>query len=163
MPFGIISAPTIWQKAMDEILAGIPGCICYLDDILVVGSSQEEHDQRLDTVLDRLSKRGVRLQKEKCLFSAPEVEYLGHVVSENGLRPMESKYRAIRDAPQPQNLTQLKSYLGLLNYYSRFLLNISTTLQPLYMLLQKSQPWIWNKPQQEALRAAKRNSWHLTV
>ena len=155
MPFGITSAPAIWQKAMDEILAGIPGCICYLDDILVVGSSQEEHDQLLDTVLDRLSKRGVRLQKEKCLFSAPEVEYLGHVVSEKGLRPMESKYRAIRDAPQPQNLTQLKSYLGLLNYYSRFLPNISTTLQPLYMLLQKSQPWIWNKPQQEAFESSK--------
>ena len=64
MPFGITSAPAIWQEAMDEILAGIPGCICYLDDILVVGSSQEEHDQLLDTVLDRLSKRGVRLQKE---------------------------------------------------------------------------------------------------
>ena len=131
MPFGTTSAPAIWQKAMDEILAGIPGCICYLDDILMVGGSQEEHDQRLDTVLDRLSKRGVRLQKEKCLFSAPEVEYLGHVVSEKGLRPIESKYRAIRDAPQPQNLTQLKSYLGLLNYYSRVLPNISTTLQPL--------------------------------
>ena len=155
MPFGITSAPAIWQKAMDEILAGIPGCICYLDDILVVGSSQEEHDQRLDTVLDRLSRRGVRLQKDKCLFSAPEVEYLGHVVSEKRLRPLESKYRAIRDAPQPQNLTQLKSYLGLLNYYSRFLPNISTTLQPLYMLLQKSQPWIWNKPQQEAFESSK--------
>ena len=153
IPFGITSTPAIWQKAMDEILAGIPGCIYYLDDILVVGSSQEEHDQRLDTVLDRLGKRGVRLQKEKCSFSAPEVEYLGHVVSEKGLRPMESKYRAIRDAPETQNLTQLKSYLGLLNYYSRFLPNISTTLQPL--LLQKSQPWIWNKPQQEAFESSK--------
>ena len=89
------------------------------------------------------------------MFSAPEVEYLGHVVSEKGLRPMESKYRAIRDAPQPQNVTQLKSYLGLLNYYSRFLPSISTTLQPLYMLLQKSQPWIWNKPQQEAFESSK--------
>jgi hypothetical protein len=150
MPFGITSAPAIWQKAMDEILAGIPGCLCYLDDILVVGSSQEEHDQRLDTVLDRLSRRGIRLQREKCLFSTSEVEYLGHVISEKGLRPMESKYRAIKDAPQPQNLTQLKSYLGLLNYYSRFLPNISTTLQPLYKLFQKSQPWIWTKEQQEA-------------
>ena len=69
MPFGITSAPAIWQKAMDEILAGIPGCICYLDDLLVVGGSQEEHDQRLDIVLDRLSKRGIRLKEEKCTFN----------------------------------------------------------------------------------------------
>ncbi|XP_062513104.1 uncharacterized protein K02A2.6-like [Corticium candelabrum] len=131
MPFGITSAPSIWQKAMDEILAGIPGCICYLDDILVVGGSQEEHDQRLDIVLDRLNK------------------------SEKGLRPLESKYGAIREAPQPQNVTQLKSYLGLLNYYGRFLPNISTALQPLYKLLQKSMPWIWKKSQQEAFEKSK--------
>ena len=69
MPFGITYAPAIWQKAMDEILSGIPGCICYLDDILVVGGSQEEHEQRLDIVLDQLSKRGIRLKEEKCTFN----------------------------------------------------------------------------------------------
>ena len=157
MPFRITSAPAIWQKAMDEILAGIPGCICYLDDILVVGGSQEEHDQRLDIVLDRLNKRGIRLKEEKCTFNTSEVEYLGHLISEKGLRPLERKYRAIREAPQPQNVTHLKSYLGLLNYYGRFLPNISTTLQPLYKLLQKSTPWIWKKSQQEDLKKTKRN------
>ena len=92
MSFEITSAPAIWQKAIDETLAGIPGCIYYLDDILVVGGSQEEHDQRLDIVLDRLSKRGIRLKEEKCTFNTSEVEYLGHLISEKGLRPLESKY-----------------------------------------------------------------------
>ena len=84
-----------------------------------------------------------------------ELEYLGHLISEMGLLPLESKYRAIREAPQPQNVTQLKSYLGLLNYCGRFLPNISTTLQPLYKLLQKSTPWIWKKSQQEAFEKSR--------
>ena len=71
MPFGITFAPAIWQKAMGEILAGIPGCICYLDDIPVVGGSQEEHDQRLDIVLDRLNKRGIRLKKRSAHSTLP--------------------------------------------------------------------------------------------
>ena len=105
---------------MDEILAGIPGCICYIDDILVDGGSQEEHDQRLDIVLDRLNRTGSRLKEEKFTFNTSEVEYLGHLISEKGLRPLESKYGAIGEAPQPQKVTQLKLYLGLLNCYGRF-------------------------------------------
>ena len=121
MPFGISSAPAIWQRAMDGILVGIPGVTCYLDDILVVGSSEEEHDERLRQVLTRLDQVGVRLKKEKCEFKKTQVEYLGHVVDAQGLRPAEKKLSAIKDAPEPANVSELKAFLGLLNYYNRFL------------------------------------------
>ena len=79
MPFGICSAPGIWQRTMDNLLSGILGVICYLDDILVVGKNEEQHEQRLLTVLRRLDKAGMRLKQEKCKFNQPQVEYLGHI------------------------------------------------------------------------------------
>ena len=109
MPFGIRTAPSIWQKAMDMILTGIPGVCCFLDDILVVGSTDEEHDERLKQVLERLSQS---LRKDKCVFGKREVQYLGHVVDHQGLRPTTEKVKAISEAPEPSNLTELKSFLG---------------------------------------------------
>lgn len=76
MPFGIRTAPSIWQKAVDTVLAGIAGVCCFFDDILVVGGTDEEHDKRLRQVLDRLSQRGVRLKKDKCVFGQRQVQYL---------------------------------------------------------------------------------------
>ena len=106
MPFGISSAPGIWQRAMDGILAGISGTTCYLDDILVVGRTEEEHDDRLRQVLKRLDQVGLRLKKEKCEFKKTQVQYLGHVVDGHGLRPAEQKLSAIKDAPEPTNSTE---------------------------------------------------------
>ena len=156
MPFGISAAPAIWQRTMDEILAGLQGIICYLDDILIVGKSQQEHDERVKVVLGRLQQRGLRLKQEKCAFNQKEVEYLGHVINERGLRPTATKTQAIRDAPEPRNSTKLKSYLGLLNYYSRFIPEISSTLQPLYALLTKSQPWVWREAHKRAFAESKK-------
>ena len=106
---------------MDGILIAIPGVTCYLDDILVVGSSEAEHDERLRPVLKRLSEVGVRLRKKKCEFKKAQVEYSDHVVDAQGLRPAEKKLSAIRHAPEPANVSELKAFLGLLNYYNRFL------------------------------------------
>ena len=123
MPFGICSAPGIWQQTMDNLLSGIPGVICYLDDILVVGENEEQHEQRLLTVLRQLDEAGMRLKQKKCKFNQPQVKYLGHIISEQGISPSETKVQAIRDAPEPTNVTELKAFLGLLNYYGRFLAN----------------------------------------
>ena len=101
-----------------------------------MGSTDEEHDGRLKQVLERLSQRGVSLRKDKCVFRKREVQYLGHVVDHQGLRPTTEKVKAISEAPEPSNLTELKSFLGLLNYYNHFLPNLSDTLQPLYELQQ---------------------------
>ena len=92
----------------------------YLDDILVTGTSESEHLQILEQVLTRLEEVGIRLKESKCQFLLPSVEYLGYHISGNGIQPTEEKLRAIRDAPTPRDLSQLKSFLGLLNYYGKF-------------------------------------------
>ena len=84
----------------------------------------------------------------------PEMEYLGHKITSRGLHPSEEKVRALKNAPKPTNVTQLKSFLGLVNYYSKFLPNLSTTLAPLYKLLQKSS-WTWGSEQDKAFHAVK--------
>ena len=130
MSFGISTALAIWQKAIDEILAGLQAVICYLDDILVVGKSQQEYDERVKAVLGRLPQLELILKQEKCAFNQ-NVEYLDYVLNERGLRPTATKTQAIRDAPEPRSSTKLKSYLGLLNFYSKFIPDISSSLQPL--------------------------------
>ena len=90
-------------------------------------------------VLQRLKQRGVRLKKDKCEFGQSEVTYLGHRVDHKGLKPTEDKVKAIREAPEPRNVTELKAFLGLVNYYSHFLPNLSNTLRALHELLQKGK------------------------
>ena len=97
----------------------------------------------------------MRLKKEKCEFKKTQVEYLGHVVDAQGLRPAEKKLSAIKDAPEPANVSELKAFLGLLNYYNRFLPQLSTTLQPLHVLLEKNTHWKWQKEQKRAFQEAK--------
>ena len=108
----------------------------YLDDILVTGRANEEHLHKLDQVLSKLESAGIRLKCNKCAFMLPAVEYLDHRISAQGLQPTQEKIQAIHGAPAPSNVGQLKSYLGLLNYYCKFLPNLSSTMAPLYRLLQ---------------------------
>ena len=154
-PFGICSTPGILQQTMDNLLSGIPGVICYLDDILVVGKNEEQHEQRLLTVLRRLDKTGMRLKHEKWEFNQPQVQYLGHIISEQGISPSETKVQAIRDAPVPTNVTELKAFLGLLDYYGRFLPNLSATLHSLYALLGNNRPWKWGSKERDAFQKGK--------
>ena len=108
---------------MESILKDIPQVCLYLDDILVIGEFKAAHRHNLGTVLDRLESAGIRLKRDKCAFMLPEMEYLGHRISTRGLEPLASKVRAIAEAPTPTYVSQLKSFLGLLNYYGRFLLD----------------------------------------
>ena len=125
LAFGVSSAPAIFQRIMDNLLQGIPQVCVYLDDILVTGKSTEEHLKNLEEVLSRLKNAGMRLKKSKCAFLLPQVEYLGHQISEKGLQPTTQKLRAIAEAPAPHNVSQLKSFLGMINYYSKFLPNLT--------------------------------------
>ena len=155
LPFGVSSAPSIWQRAMDSLFQDMSNVAVYLDDIVITGSSDEEHLQTLETVFERLSKAGLRLKKEKCSFFEPEVIYLGHRINAKGLHPTKQKIQAIYDAPPPKNVTELKAYLGLVNYYGKYIGNVSTLLAPLYKLLQKGQKWIWEKEQRDSFRKSK--------
>ena len=155
LPFGILSAPAIFQRTMDSLLQGIPQTCVYLDDILITGNTVEEHLKNLDEVLRRLQTAGLRLKSSKCLFMAPSVEYLGHVIDSAGLYPTKAKVKAITEAPTPRNVTELRSFLGLINYYGKFLPNLSSTLAPLYKLLQQNTQWQWCDQQVTAFNAAK--------
>ena len=122
---------------MENLLQEIPHSSIYLDNILVTERTEEEHLWNLDQVLKHLEDSGMHLKRKKCKFMLPEVEYLGHQISTHGLQPTEEKVWAIVNSPTPQNKSQLQSFLGLINYYAKFLPNLSTTLAPLYALHQK--------------------------
>ena len=123
----VASAPAIFQRAMDAILQGVTGVICYIDDILVTGSDDEKHLEGLGEVLKRLKQHGLVLQQNKCLFMQESVEYLGHIVDAQGLHATPEKLQAIEEAPAPEDVNQLRSFLGLLNYYEKFIPNLEKT------------------------------------
>ena len=135
LPFGISSAPAIFQKTMDVILQGIPHVCCYIDDILVTEVNKQEHLQNLEEVLHRLEQNKLRIKKSKCEFFKNSVQYLGHSVDAQGLHTLLSKVEAILKAPDPKNLQQLRSFLGLLNYYGKFIPNLPSIVYPLNHLL----------------------------
>ncbi len=143
LPFGIASAPAIFQRLMENILQGIPSVVCYIDDILVTGTSEDDHMKNLNKVLSRLEKHGFRLKQEKCTFLAHSVEYLGHRIDKEGISALPRKVEAIANAPQPTNVQELRSFLGLINYYGKFIQDLATLLYPLNQLLQPNKKWEW--------------------
>ena len=141
LPFGVSAAPSILQRIMDSLLQDISGTVVYLVDILITGRSRREHLQNLDKTLERLSKAGLRLRLEKCAFMQKEANYLGHRIDATGLYPDGKKVQAIKAETEPRNVTELRSYLGLLNYYGRFIPDLATKLEPLYKLLRQGASW----------------------
>ena len=133
LPYGVSSAPGIFQRVMENLLQGIPFTVVRVDDVLVSGKHDAEHLNNLEEVFRRL----------KCVFMAPEVTYCGHVIDRNGVRTVPEKVQAIVEAPSPQTVAQLQSYLGMLNFYHRYLPNIATVLAPLHMLLKGGMKWQW--------------------
>ena len=140
---------------MENVLQGIPKVTVYIDDILISGTNEEEHLKTLAWVLGRLEQAGFRVQKPKCEFMAPSVTYLGHMIDQYGLRPLKEKIEAIQKAPEPKNVSELKSYLGLLTYYSKFLFNMAQVLAPLYKLLRKDVHWRWADEEKKAFQVSK--------
>lgn len=154
LPFGITSAPAIFQRTIDSILKGISGVQIYLDDIIIASTSESEHLNQLHTVLSKLQSAGFRLRREKCSFFQTSVEYLGYHIDDRGLKPLEDEVKAIKAAPVPRNQGELRSYLGLLTFYSRFLKNLSTVVAPLNKLLGKV-PWRWTTEENSAFQKSK--------
>ena len=155
LPFGVASAPALFQRTMDTILQGLDGVICYIDDILISGKTEEEHLEILRKVLQRLKEHGIRLKKSKCEFLKPSVQYLGHRIDADGIHATDSKLKAITEAPTPKNLQELRSFLGLLNYYGRFIPRLSSLIHPLNELLRQDSTWKWTKACHKAFQEAK--------
>lgn len=144
LAFGIKTAPAIFQEVMDKILNGLVGVVSYFDDILIGAPSRSECVARTRAVLNRLSKYNVQANFEKCVFFKTEIDYLGHHVSEKGVSPTTKKVKAIQEASSPRDVTSLRSFLGLLNYYSKFLPNLQGRLQPLHELLKHNARFVWS-------------------
>ena len=106
---------------MEGLLGGIPGVVVYLDDILITGCTMAKQLATLDKVLQKLHEARLCLRKDKCVFMVPSVVYLGHQINAQGLHPVVDKVKALQEVPKTQNVSELKSYFGLLTYYSRFL------------------------------------------
>lgn len=145
VPFGVKTAPGIFQEVMDKILNGLCGVVSYFDDILIGAPSIELCKERTEAVLERLRSYNVQANLEKCEFLRPQIEYLGHVISAKGISPSDSKIKSIVNASRPRDLTSLRAFLGLLNFYSKFLPNLQSRLYPLHELLRKNVPFIWSK------------------
>ena len=126
LPYGVKSAPKIFQTTMDKILAGVEKCVCNQDDILIGGVDKKENLEITAEVLDRLHKYNVRLNLKKCIFLTKQVVYLGLRVDGDELYPVQEKISAIKNAPVPKNVSELRSFLGMVQYYSRFLSGLAT-------------------------------------
>ena len=135
MPFGLRNAAQTFQRFMDQVLRGLQFCYAYVDDILIASSDPDEHKQHLRLVLERLSEYGILINPAKCVLGVAHLEFLGHHVDSQGIRPLEQKVRVIRDFPQPTTQRKLREFLGLINFYHRFIPGCADTLQPLHALL----------------------------
>ena len=144
LTFGIATSPSIFQAVMDKILHGMANVVCYLDDILIASSTEEEHLATLDEFLCRLEKHGVVVNQSKYEFRTSSVEYLGHRIDEDGLHSLNDKIAAIVDAPSPANVSALRAYHGLTNYYAKFMSNRATVLKPLHNLLRAWDKCVWS-------------------
>ena len=150
LPFGITSAPEFYQKKMSHILSGLQGVACMMDDVLVFGQTQAEHDRRLKAVLERIKKAGATLNAEKCEFSIDKVKFLGHVIDTAGIHPDPDKVLAIQQLKAPTNVTELRRFLGMVTYLGKFTSNLSQKVKPLRDLLSKKNEWVWGDIQQTA-------------
>ena len=158
MPFGLCNAPATFQRLMESVLVGLARevCVVYLDDILVMGETFEEHLENLASVFDRLRQAGLRLKPSKCYLARWEVEYLGYVVSAKGVAADPRKMEAVRAFPTPSNLKSLRSFLGLASYYRRFIPNFAKVVNPLHALTRKDAHFDWSPTCQTAFEDLKR-------
>ena len=155
LPFGVSAAPAIFQRTMDSILSGLPHVACYIDDILITGRNDSEHLKNLEKVLARLEEYGVKAKRDKCSFLSKCVQYLGHNIDSMGLHVLPDKVQAIVKAPLPKNKNELRSFLGFINYYRKFIPQLSAILAPLNVLLCKQVQWKWTKACSKAVQVAK--------
>ncbi|UYV61221.1 K02A2.6-like, partial [Cordylochernes scorpioides] len=116
LPFGISSAPEVFQRKMSNLLESQSGVNCHMDDIVIWGATQEEHDERLRCVLRKLQDSGMTLNKEKCIFSVKEIKFLGHLITERGVLPDPNKVQAIREFPSPSSISEVRRFLGMVNF-----------------------------------------------
>lgn len=155
LPFGIVSAQDEYQRKMDEMLEGIDGAVAIVDDILVYGSTIEEHDQHLKAVLEKAQQYGVRFNPDKRVICQKSVRYFGHIISESGIQPDPDKVRAICNLVSPKCRSELETLLGMINYLAKFAPMMSEKTNAMRSLLKKENEFIWDENCEKSLNDIK--------
>lgn len=145
MPYGICSASEVFHRKIYQNFDDLDGVCMYIDDLLIYGKSEEEHDNRLRAVLERCRKINLKLNIKKCKFRLNEIKYLGHIISKDGLSPDDSYLKAIRNMPMPTNVKDVERFLGVITYVGQFIPNLSDKTFLLRELLKKDIEWHWNE------------------
>ena len=162
MPFGLCNAPAVFQRLMQQVLMGLnppqgPDFVSvYIDDVLVFSKTFKEHLQHLRQVIDRLEKAGLKLKPSKCHFARKEVEYLGHVITPQGVKTNPKLVEAVRDFQAPRDVKGLRRFLGMSSYYRKFIPNFAKVAEPLHRLTRKDVVFKWSPQCQEAFTTLKR-------
>ena len=157
LPFGLMNAPVSFQMVMTQVLRGLTWkfALVYVDDIIIFSPDFDTHVQHLTTVFDRLRHAKLKLKPQKCHFAAKEVTYLGHVISKHGVKVDSKKTSVVTTYPVPKDPSEVRAFLGICNYYRRFVQGYANIAAPLNRLLQKDVPFVWNAGCDEAFRKLK--------
>ncbi|XP_053294792.1 uncharacterized protein LOC128455141 [Pleuronectes platessa] len=155
MPFGLRNAPATFQRLMNRVVSGLTGCAVYLDDVVVYSDTWEEHVQRIGALFDRLVWANLTVNLAKCEFARATVTYLGKVVGQGQVRPVEAKVMAVQKFPPPTTKKELMRFLGLVGYYRSFCKNFSSVVAPLTDLLKAKAEYIWSSMCQNAFDSVK--------
>ena len=157
MSFGLCNAPATFERLMELVLHGLHWKICliYLDDVIVTGKSFDEHIQNLKEVLSRIEKSGLKVSPNKCCFFTKEVTFVGHIVSDKGISTDPKKIEAVKTWPQPKNVREIRSFLGLCSYYRRFVKDFASVAKPLHNLTEKQVQFRWTVECQTAFELLK--------
>ena len=142
LPFGISSAPELFQYRMNKVLDGLEGYVCLIDNVLVFWRNQEQHDKRLMAVLRRVEEANVTLNGAKCEFNKSSMKFLGHIVDESGIKPDPAKTVSITKMSPPQSVPEVRRFMGLVNQLGKFSSRIADLSQPVRELLCSNRAWI---------------------
>ncbi|KAL8615932.1 hypothetical protein ACOMHN_034608 [Nucella lapillus] len=126
---------------MENILKDVDNVMCFFDDILIYSKTEKDHAGDLDRVMKKITGANLKLNEGKCEFRKKEIEFLGHIITKDGVKPDPEKVAAILNMPDPNNVTELRRTLGMINYLGRYISNLSTILWPVTELLEKDQLW----------------------
>ena len=157
MPFGLTNAPATFQRLMEKVLFSLTPekCLCYLDDIIILGRTFDQALENLELVLQRIRNAHLKLKPKKCVLFQTSVTYLGHVVSEDGISSDPSKVEAVKNWPSPTNKSEVRSILGLMGYYRKFISNFASRASPLTKLTRKRARFEWNEEHETAFQDLK--------
>ena len=151
LPFGLNSSAEVFAKRFHQTFENIQGVETYMDEMLIFGRTIEEHDEKLKKVLETARKKGIKLKPSKCSLRVKEVKFVGHLITDMGIKPDSSKIEAIISMPSPSSRKDLERFLGMINYLGKFIPNLSDTTAALRELLRQDNEWMWLEQHQIAM------------